>query len=177
VRRLLATTFFAALLGGAAFAQEAFTTWTDPSGGLSFRYPAGWTARKQESQTPGAIRVFVGAGDYECQIWRLPHSQSANAPPDAVRQRYTTPIAATEWSNIVGALPEFRTGATASDITVDTTGAWPTQHAVVHASEHEARVTLQGRPGLELITLCQSFDDRDRAAVFNQIAASVNTLQ
>lgn len=168
---ILAAVF--AVISGVAFAQEDFTSWTDPTGALSFRYPSGWTARQQESQTPGAIRVFVGAGDYECQIWRLPHPQSANAPPDAVRQRYTTPIAVTEWTNIVGALPEFRSGATASDISVDTTGPWPTQHAVVHAGDHEARVTLQGRPGLELITLCQSFDSQDRTAIFNEIAVSV----
>jgi hypothetical protein len=177
MRHAIAAAVAIALLSGAAFAQEGFTTWIDSTGQLSFRYPMGWTARQMESQTAGAIRVFVGAGDYECQIWRLPHPQSANAPADAVRQRYTTPIAATEWGNIVGALPDFRNGATASDVTVDTSGAWPTQHATVRADDHEARVTLQGRPGLELITLCQSFDTQDRTTIFNQIAASVDSPQ
>jgi hypothetical protein len=129
------------------------------------------------SQTEGALRVLVGAADFECQIWRLPIASTASQSDDQVRQRYSRALAEAKWTELVAPLREFQETPAASDISVDTTGAWPTQHAVVQSGEHQARVSIQGRPGFELIGLCQSFDDQDRSAVFNQIAASVDAPQ
>lgn len=158
----------------AAHAQEQFTRWTHPTGQLSFEHPSTWRVSEMTSQTEGALRVLVGAADFECQIWRLPRPQTASISADEVRQRYSRPLADNKWTELVAPLREFQDAPAASNINVDTSGSWPTQHALVRSTEHEARVSIQGRPGFELISLCQSFDTQDRAAVFDQIARSVD---
>ena len=174
MRMFAAAVLSSALLSGMASAQEQFTRWVHPSGQLSFEHPAGWHVNEMRSQTEGALRVMVGAADFECQIWRLPRAQTATLSASEVRQRYSRALAADKWTDLVAPLPEFRDAPTASDISVDTTATWPTQHAVVRSGAHEARASIQGRPGFELISLCQSFDTQDRSAVFDQIARSVH---
>jgi hypothetical protein len=162
------------LLSGIAVAQEQFTRWADPAGRMSFEHPTGWHVNQMQSQTEGALRMLVGAADFECQIWRLPRSQTVAQSPDQVRQRYGRALSASVWTELVAPLREFQDAPAASDIRVDTATVWPTQHAVVRSGEHAAQVTLQGRPGFELITLCQSFDTVDRSAAFERIASSVD---
>ncbi len=158
----------------AAFAQEiGWSTWTDPTGQLSFQYPTGWYVNPMRSQTEGAVRVSVGAGDYECQIWSLPRANSASASPDAVRQRYSQPIEDSAWVEIVSPLREFEGGVTVEQQGVDTSGAWPVQRVRLPSPEHQARGTIQGRPGRELISLCLSFDGQDRNETFERIERSV----
>jgi hypothetical protein len=176
--RLIAVVLFASvLLSGATFAQEHFTRWTHAGGQLTFEHPSGWNVNEMRSQTEGALRIMVGAANFECQIWRLPRPQTASISPDEVRQRYLRALAVDKWTDLVAPLSEFRDAPAAWDITVDTTLVWPTQHAIVRSGEHEARVSIQGRPGFELISLCQSFDTQDRSAVFDRITASVDAPQ
>lgn len=172
--RIIAAVLTSIVVAGSAFAQEQFTRWTHPSGQLSFEHPAGWHVNEMRSQTEGALRVLVGAADFECQVWRLPRPQTAALSADEIRQRYSRALAADKWTDLVAPLSEFRDAPAASGITVETTAAWPTQHAIVRSGEHEARVSIQGRVGVELISLCQSFDDQDRSSVFDQIAQSVD---
>lgn len=172
--RTIAVALASIALVSAAYAQEQFTRWTHPSGQLSFEHPQGWHVNEMRSQTVGALRVLVGAADFECQIWRLPIASTASQSADQVRQRYSRALAESKWTELVAPLNEFRDAPAASDISVDTTVAWPTQHAVVRSGEHQARVSIQGRPGFELISLCQSFDAEDRRAVFDRIAGSVD---
>lgn len=175
--RIITALLTSIALAGTALAQEQFTRWAHPSGQLTFEHPAGWNVNEMRSQTEGALRIMVGAADFECQIWRLPRPQTATVSADEVRQRYSRALAADKWTDLVGDMREFQNAPAASDITVDTAAAWPTQHAIVRSSEHEARVSIQGRPGFELISLCQSFDAQDRSAVFDRIAASVDAPQ
>ncbi len=172
--RIVAVIFTSIALAGAAVAQEQFARWTHPSRQLSFEHPAGWHVNEMRSQTEGALRVLVGAADFECQIWRLPWPQTASLSADQVRQRYARALAEDKWTELVAQLTEFRDAPAASDISVDATSAWPTQHAIVRSGAHEARASIQGRPGFELISLCQSFDDQDRSAIFDRIARSVD---
>lgn len=174
MRMISAALLISVLLSAGAFAQEQFTRWTHPSGQLSFEHPSGWHVTEMRSHTEGALRILVGAADFECQIWRLPRPQTAALSADEVRQRYSRALAADKWTDLVAPLTEFLDARVASNISVDTSMAWPTQHAIVRSGEHEARVSIQGRPGFELISLCQSFDANERSAVFNQIAGSVD---
>lgn len=161
-------------LASAAVAQDGgWATWTDPTHQLTFRYPVGWTVRQQESQIEGAVRVFAGAGDYECQVWSLPHPASASAPAAAVRERYTPPISDSAWSEIAGGLPDFRNRLTIRQDGVDTSGSWPIQHVSLVAGDHHGRGTIQGRPGRELISICQSYDNQDRTETFAAIEKSI----
>lgn len=172
--RIVAALLISITLASAASAQEQLTRWTHPTGQLTFEHPAGWNVNEMRSETEGALRMLVGAADFECQIWRLPRAQTASSSDDEVRQRYSRALAADKWTDLVASMREFQNAPAASDIVVDTTTAWPTQHAVVRSGEHEARVSIQGRPGFELISLCQSFDAENRDSVFDRIAASVD---
>lgn len=163
-----------AALAGAAFAQDNFTTWTDPGHRLMFRYPSDWQVTEMRSANDGAMRVYAGKGDFGCQIWLLPRSQTASWAPIRVIQHYTAPLPAGTWTQTFAGLPDLQGDLTASDIVVDSAGQWPTQHATLRAGNAEATATLQGRPGFELISLCQSFDGQDRAATFSRLGASID---
>jgi hypothetical protein len=164
-----------ALIASAALAQEGFSSWTDPSGRLTFMHPPSWQARSIETQNADAVRAFTGNASFECQIWLLPREQTASWPEDRVRQHYTQALPANTWTETFGNLRMLHGELSATEISVDTTTAWPTQHATLRASDGQALVSLQGRVGFELISLCQAFDGQDHASEFNAIAASVDT--
>lgn len=164
-----------ALIATAAGGQEAWSHWADPGGRLAFEYPSTWQVAPQTTQTPNSIRLYVGQADFGCQVWYLPHEQSAGKSADEVRQRYTRPLPEADWVATFASLREFRTGAAASNVSVDTSGPWPTQHAHLQAGDHAASASLQGRPGFELISLCMSYDDQDRSPTYERIVASLDS--
>jgi hypothetical protein len=56
---------------------------------------------------------------------------------------------------------------------VDGSGAWPVQTADFTTDDGKPGFArLHARPGLEVWMFCNSFDNRDRSAIFNQILAS-----
>lgn len=162
------------LLASTALAQESFATWTDPTNSLTFRYPSTWQVTPQRSQTDGATRLWVGQGDFGCQVWRLPRAQTASWPAERIRQQYSRALSESTWTQTFGGLPDLRGTLRVTDINVDTTSEWPTQHATLHTDSGLAHATLQARVGFELISLCQSFDSEDRTATFSAIAASID---
>lgn len=163
------------LIASAAVAAEGFSTWTDPSGRLRFDHPSSWSLSPQRTDTPGEVRAMTGAADFECQIFLLPHPSTASATPEALQQTYSRPIPQTEWVNMIAPLGYFHTPASVTDASIDASGAWPTQHATLTGDHPPVYATLKARPGIELISVCHSFDGVDRRAVFDQIAASVTT--
>lgn len=177
VPKLFAHVFVFSLIAVAASAQEGFVRWVDPSGQLTFFHPTGWQASTLPSQNDGAVRAFTGSGAFECQVWLLPRAQTASWPEDRVRQHYGRAFAAPTWISVFAPLRILEGQIHVADVTVDDRRSWPTQRATLRGANGEARASLQGRPGLELISLCQSFDGVDRNAVFDVIAASVDQSQ
>ncbi|HVV32002.1 MAG TPA: hypothetical protein VHC73_02145 [Vitreimonas sp.] len=175
VRNLLVATTAAATLASAAYAQQSADTWRDPQGRLEVTFPHGWTVRERESKTAGAVRVFGGSGDFECQVWSLPTPETAHDTPENSKQRYARARTAEQWQNMVAPLNYFPSGQIqVSDQTVDTSGAWSVEHVTLTGGAQTVRGTFQGRPGLELLSLCASFDDQDRNATFAQIERSID---
>lgn len=174
LRSIIVSFFASCVLVGAAFAQaDNWSTWTDPGNQLRVDHPTAWYVHPMTSLTEGAVRVSVGAADYECQVWSLPRASSATANAEAVRARYARPISEADWTEIAGGLPEFRRGLTVTQQGVDASGAWPLQHVSLVSTEHQARGTIQGRPGRELISICLSYDGQDRTPIFERIERSI----
>lgn len=163
------------IIATSAAAAENFSTWTDPTGHLRFEYPSTWSLAPQRTDVPGEVRAMTGAANYECQIFLLPHPSSASATPEALHQMYSHPIAQTEWVNMIAPLGYYRLPATVSEATIDASSDWPTQHATLTGDHPPVYATLRAHPGLELISVCHSFDGVDRKELFDQIAASVTT--
>lgn len=171
----LAATIAMGAMAGATNAQQSMDTFHDPQGRLTFSYPHGWTFRERPSETDGAVRVFAGSGDFECQVWSLPTPSTAHDTAEASKQRYTRPRTAKQWQDMVAPLPAF-SGAEVqvTDQSVDASGAWPVERVTLHGGGQDVRGTFQGRPGLELLSLCASFDGQDRTTIFTQIEASID---
>ena len=155
-----------------AAAQENFATFQSSDGRLAFRYPSTWQMHAMPT-SDGDIRVFAGSGDYECQVWAITKASSANASAGAVRQAYTNVLSAEQWTHMVEPLSMFQGGVSVGERSVDTNGAWPVQHVALSSPTNQARGTLQGRPGLELMSLCTSYDDQVRSAQFTAIENSI----
>jgi hypothetical protein len=175
MRSLIAAFTISFVMVSTSASADDFQTWTDPSGRLRFEHPADWPIVPLRTDAPGEVRVMTGAAQYECQMFLLPHAGSASAPPDAVRQHYARPVPQTEWANMIAPLGYFHAAPTVQDPSVDVSGAWPVQRATLTGDANPVYATLQGRPGIELISVCHSFDNVDRKTTFDQIAASLST--
>lgn len=174
MRKMISAILGGLLFAGVASAQDNFATWIDPTNSLTFRYPTNWQVTPQRSANDGAIRLWVGQGDFGCQVWRLPRPQTVSWPEERIRQQYSRPLSEVTWTQTFGGLPDLRGTLIVSDISVDTATSWPTQHATLHADSGVAQATLQARIGFELISLCQSFDGQDRTSTFTEIASSID---
>jgi hypothetical protein len=172
LRTLLISCFFA--LAPLAASAQTSVTWSDPTGRLSFSHPSDWPVNITTSSEPGAVRVFVGPADAECQIWALPKAATASDAPDTVKQRYIRQASDRFWLETVEPLSYFRGGQVrVSNQSVNASGEWPVQHVTLTGSEHQVRGTLTGRPGVEYISLCLSFDSQDRGQIFARIENSI----
>lgn len=159
-----------------AQAQQTAGTFLDPGGRLTFSYPAGWTVQVLPSDNAGAVRAFAGSADFECQVWSLPTPGTADDSADVSRQRYSRPRTTAQWREMVASLPSFSgDDVQVTDQRIDEGRTWPIEHVVLHGGGQAMRGTFQGRPGLELLSLCMSFDGQDRDDVFAQIEASIDS--
>lgn len=165
-----------------AAAPAMAETWTDPQGRFSFDKPAGWPAEAPVDRG-AATELVIGAADYECWFYYVSRPESAGTNPDAFVRANAAPLTAEQWAASTRPFAPMRPapgalgGPTASDISVDTSGYFPRQRAVLQNGDRRVSAGLTVRPGAEIWTLCLSYDSTDRTATFNQVINSVGTPQ
>lgn len=175
---LLVSLFFVALalaLAPRSSAQDTTHVWSDAAGRLAFRYPAEWSIMGAGRTSPPPVlrRVFVGGGAFECQIWSISDPATASLTADRLKAAFAHPVAADDWTRLALPVDYFNGHVDVAAQSVDATGAWPIQHADLRGPSAQVRATMQARPGVQLVSMCLSFDGADRSADFARVEASI----
>ncbi|MBI1250659.1 MAG: hypothetical protein GC189_04220 [Alphaproteobacteria bacterium] len=172
----LAALALALAASGAASAQTG-ARWTDPSGKVSFDPPAGWPVDVVSNAGASPVYVISGNADIECQFIGLESAASAGRSVDVVRSAYANPLPPEAWTAMSSGMRMFRSGVEVTSQSVDTSGFWPIQRAVLRSGESTIHAGMQGRPGYEIRTFCLTYDGSDGAATFERVIRSVGTPQ
>jgi hypothetical protein len=147
----------AAVLGLVSLGSAAADPWTDPNGNMTLNAPRGWTVRPQNMQGGTAVLAFTPSSD--CYFLAIPNPASAGRSANAARNS-TTPLPPTAWATALQAVPDLAEGgaATVTSQSVDTSGFWPVQRAVLQAGSRTVHGAVQIRPGMELRGFCAGGD-------------------
>lgn len=173
IRMLAAVALGAAALTGAAYAQT-MAAWTAPDQSISLSRPSNWPVDRMSDSSPAITRYAAGLADAECQIFVIQRPNTAAAAPGDVRASFTTPFTAAQWTQVATGIRSIG-NANAETMSVDTENFWPIQRARLITADGPIEAGIQARPGLEIWTFCQSFDSRDRTAIFNSLIRSIAT--
>lgn len=160
---------------GAAFAQAAPASWSDPLGRFSLQRPANWPVDQMSNSSPEVGHFVAGVADADCNFFAIARPQTAANPPATARAGFATPLTREQWVQVTSSIPMFRAGGDIQSMTVDTSGAWPIQRAAIRVGTTTIDSAIIGRPGLEIWAFCQSYDATNRSAIFNSIIQSVTT--
>lgn len=157
----------------AAHAQTALKTYNDPQSRFTFQHPASWPVDPLPGSNPANQGVVIGIADAECKVVASQSDQSAGKSADLVRRAYQAPIGDTAWKTKADAFNVWGRRGVVKSSTVDATGFWPVQTAEFTTDDGKPGFArLHARPGVEVWMFCNSFDDRDRKATFDQILGS-----
>jgi len=173
IRMLAALAVGAAALTGAAYAQ-AMAAWTAPDQSFSLSRPANWPVDRMSDSSPTIARYAAGLADAECSIYAIQRPNTATVSPGQVQSSFTTPFTAAQWTQVATGIRSIG-NASAETMSVDTENFWPIQRARLVTADGPVEAGIQARPGLEIWTFCQSFDSRDRTAIFNSVIRSIAT--
>ncbi|MBX3511166.1 MAG: hypothetical protein KF700_08190 [Hyphomonadaceae bacterium] len=153
--------------------------WTDPGGRVTFDAPSGWSIQQERGANPsdGNTYVIVGNAANECQVKAQPNPRSAASNPGAI---YRTAATSTQfdsvyWTQAAAAFPSlFSDGpATVVSHSVENTGPWPVQRAVLRSGARTVYAGLQLRPGVDLLTMCMSYEGADPVQRYDAFIRSV----
>jgi hypothetical protein len=171
--RLTALAAMAAFIGLAAFGVAEARTWTAPDGRFSFDAPSGWVMQVSHSGADSTI-VLAGSANNECYLMGIVNTNTANATADAAR-RNVQPLTAAAWANLANAItPMFPNhNATVASQSVDEAGFWPIQRATFSGAERPVTGALTSRPGLDLVSLCWTYDGPDASAMYQAVFNSM----
>lgn len=174
MRRLLAMVALAAALSGTALAQT-MAAWSDPANTFSIRRPAAWPVDRMSGSSDTVGIYAAGLADAECRFYTIDRPATAERSAQSIVSGFTAPMTNEQWQQVTGSIRAFSGGAEVQTTSVDTTGFWPVQRATIVSEGSPVLSAIHARPGREVWVFCQSFDSRDRTAVFNEIIGSVTT--
>lgn len=157
-------------LGGVAAAE-----WTDPVGRVIFDAPRGWAVQRQN--TTALTYVIVATGAAECHIVAQPNGLD-DRPVDRIREAAAedTRFDAATWQRVLNGVFQSvfpNNAATVTSTSKDTSGFWPIQRAEVQGGERPVHATMQLRPGVDILTVCMTFDGPDQVNTFDALVRSV----
>ena len=176
--RVFACAAIAALALAAGTAGASARTWTDPAGRVSFEAPDGWSVNPE--RPPNMTYVVAGIANYECHVLAIPRENSASSSPQAIRNTAANDATFTPeiWTQLTSGLTSvFRDGAVQvlSRSSEKDGRFWPIQRAELQGSERPVHAAMQMRPGLDLLTLCQTYEGDEPTAAFDALIRSIAT--
>lgn len=162
-------------LGLAAAGDATARVWTDPEGRIVFDAPAGWTVTRE--QVDGFTYAIAGNADNECHFLAMPRDNLANISARDARRAAANDAQFTRelWAGAANAVgPVFpNDSANVLSNSAEHEPFFPIQRAEIQAPERLVHSALQVRPGLELMTFCQTFEGTDPIATYDSVIRSV----
>jgi hypothetical protein len=166
----------AAIVGvGMTIAGVAFAgPWNDPAGRVNFTAPSGWVTQAQRSPA-NQTTVLTGNANDECYVFTSLNTGTANAPANRVHA-LTDPMSASDWATLANVVtPMFpHHNASASGMTVETTGFWPIQRAQLGGAERPVLAALTRRPGVDLVAMCWTYGGPDATGTYESVFRSLS---
>lgn len=162
-------------IAGFAYAR----VWTDPGGRVTFDAPSGWSIMQEQgaSATDSNSYVIAGTAAQECQVKAQANPRSAASSPSAVHRTAatSTQFDSLYWTQAAAAMPSLFPDGPAEFVShsVDTSGAWPIQRAVLRSGARTVYAALQLRPGIDLLTMCMTYDGADPVERYDAFIRSV----
>lgn len=157
----------------AAHAQTALKTYSDPQSRFTLQHPASWPVDPLPGSNAANQGVVIGIADAECKVVASQSDQSAGKPAELVRRAYQGAIGDAAWKTKADAYNIWSRRGVVKSSAVDASGFWPVQTAEFTTDDGKPGFArLHARPGVEVWMFCNSFDDRDRKAIFDQILGS-----
>lgn len=159
-------------LAGAATAQ----VWSDPGGLLTFDNPRGWAASLEDQ--PNMTYVVTGTANNECHLLAIPRPETAGiSARDAHRAGANAAAFTPEaWARSAGGITTVFRGGVAQVLSqsAETEGRfWPIQRAEIQGPSRLVHVAIQIRPGIEFMTLCQTYEGAEPLALYDAVIRSV----
>jgi hypothetical protein len=162
-------------MAGIAYAR----VWSDPGGRITFDAPNGWSIMQETGANPTDTGSYVIAGTAaaECQVRAQANPRSVASSADAV---YRTAAVSTQfdslyWISAGNAVQSLFPDNSAEFVShsVDTSGTWPIQRAVLRSGTRTVYGALQLRPGIDLLTMCMTYDGADQVERYEAFIRSV----
>jgi hypothetical protein len=158
-----------------AAGSAAAETWTDPAGRLSFDKPSGWSVSQENM--PNVTYVVAGTADNECHIIAIPRDQLASAAARDIQRAGAddAQFGPDTWAQRANAIPSIFPNNSANVLSrsSETDRVWPIQRAEIQAPERLVHAAVQVRPGVELLTFCQTYEGDDPTATYDSVIRSV----
>jgi hypothetical protein len=153
--------------------QAGLKTYSDPQSRFTIQHPSSWPVDPLPGSNANNQGVVIGIADAECKVVASRSDQSAGKSPEVVRNAYRTAIGDAAWKAKADAFAVWGRRGVVKSSGVDAAPFWPVQTAEFTTDDGKPGFArLHARPGVEVWMFCNSFDDRDRTATFNQIFSS-----
>ncbi len=174
--RALALAAVAVCIGMTAGGVASARTWNDPAGRVTFDAPSGWVT-SPDTRVDGFTYVITGNANNECHVVAFPNANTTASPPARIKQagadpaRFTAQTWATTLNQIQRVFPN--NSANVQSTTVDTSQFWAIQRAEVQGPERTVHAAMTIRPGVEIVTLCMTYDGADPTSTYDTFIRSV----
>lgn len=172
---MLRSALAAVVVGIGVMAGGVAAAWTDPAGRVIFDAPRGWAVQAQD--TAQVTYVITATGAAECHIVAQPNAlegRDAQRVIDVMNDDAQFDNSA--WERITNGLfaPIFP-GNSASVISTskDTSEFWPIRRAEIQGPERVVHVTMQARPGTDILSACMTFGGSTPTATFEALVRSL----
>jgi hypothetical protein len=165
------------MIATAAMAQTTpLRLWnSDAQSRFTFSAPPEWPVDKLSQPNASVTEYEAGFADAACKFYVIERPNQASQAPDVWLRANNSVISTEKWNEVLLPFPAFRNGAVVENPTFDNSAFWPRQKAMVTTPDAKINAAIATRPGLEVWTFCQSYDGKDRNALFDQIIGSVAT--
>jgi hypothetical protein len=164
---VLAAAFGMAALGG-AMAEE----WASPDGRLTITVPDGWPVDVMSRPTDSVFAIAAGTASQECRSYLLSNPGTAGATTSQIVRTFAVPFTNDQWAQVIEGVAMVR-GGTLRSTSVDESGFWPRQEAVIDHEGAAVYASLQGRPGYDIYSFCKTWDGPDAPEVYAAVLDSV----
>jgi hypothetical protein len=159
-------------MGGVASAR----TWNDPAGRVTFDAPAGWVT-SPDTRVDGFTYVITGNANNECHVVAFLNANTASTPPARIKVVGADPTRFTNesWTTTLNQIQRVFPGNSAhvNSTSADTSQFWPIQRAEVQGPERVVHAAMTIRPGVEIVTLCMTYDGAEPTATYDAFIRSV----
>jgi hypothetical protein len=173
---MLRTALAAAVVSVGLFAGGVAMAWTDPAGRVNFDPPRGWTVQPQNATQ--ITYVITATGAAECHVVAQPNGFDDRTPQSIIdASNDDARFDAATWTRIANGLfaPVFRdNSANVVSTAKDASGFWPIQTAQIEGPDGVAHVTMQSRPGVDILSACLTFNGAPPTATFNALILSIS---